>query len=348
MSSAARLGCALAFVVAGCSTPPVAVTPPPQVVAPPPSRDEPTAPRGGQVLARNERLLLYQPVAGETLASIAERWLGRADRDWEIAELNRVAAARAGEPLVLPLQPLNPGGVHGATLQTVTILCYHRLGPRARRMTVTPAAFAQQMDWLARNGYRVVRLSQLEAFLDGRLRLPPRSVVLTFDDGYESFYQHALPVLQRHGFPATLFIVSDFVGAGDALSWAQLRELVDTGLIEIGAHSKTHRNLALRRAGDSESAHLQTLDAELRLPREQIERQLGVPVRHFAYPYGDANTPVLDALAGQSYRLATTVSAGGNTFYAQPLLLRRTMIYGDQDLAAFQSRLQVSRALPGP
>jgi hypothetical protein len=73
-----------------------------------------------------------------------------------------------------------------------------------------------------------------------------------------------------------------------------------------------------------------------------------VPVRHFAFPYGDANAQVLEALAQQPYSLAVTVSAGGNAFYAQPLLLRRTMVFGDQDLAAFQSKLQISRPVGLP
>jgi len=233
-------------------------------------------------------------------------------------------------------------------VQTVPILSYHRLGWGGGRLTVSPAQFAKQLDWLARNGYRVVRLSQLQAFLDGRARMPPRSVVITIDDGYESAHRLALPLLRQHGFPATVFIVSDSIGVGDGLSWTQLRELVASGLIEIGAHSKTHRNLTLLAAGDSAAQYRRDIELELRAPRDLLERQLGVPVRHFAFPYGDANAQVLEVLAQQPYSLAVTVRAGGNPFYAQPLLLRRTMIFGDHDLATFQSKLEVSRPIGLP
>jgi peptidoglycan/xylan/chitin deacetylase (PgdA/CDA1 family) len=302
----------------------------------------------GEVLTRNERLLIYRPAADETLRSIAARWLGREDRDWEIAELNGLSAPEPGQPLVVPLQPVNLPGVSQGALQTVPILSYHRIDFGGGRLTVTPTNFAQQMDWLARNAYRVVPLSRLQAFLTGRERLPPRSVVITIDDGHESAHRLALPLLRQHGFPATVFVVGDFVGVGDALNWKQLRELVASGLIEIGAHSKTHRNLARRTVDESDALYRRELELELRAPRELLERQLGQPVRHFAFPYGDANAEVLQVLAQQAYSLAVTVSAGGNPVYAQPLLLRRTMIFGDHDLATFGSKLQISRPIGTP
>lgn len=348
MRHARWLGCAAALALTGCASPPTAppAEPPPRAPAVHATAAAPAVAPRSRALARSERLLLVQPAADDTAASLAASWLGDETRAWEISELNRGAAP--GEPLALPLEPLNPGGVTAGSVQTVPVLCYHRFGPRAGRMTVTPAAFAQQMAWLADNGYRVVRLSDLEGFLQGRRSLPPRSVVLTIDDGYESVFRHAWPVLQRHGFPVTLFLVTDFIGSADALGWPQLREMVDSGLVEIGAHTRTHRNLALRPAGESDSAYRRTLDAELRQPREQLGRSLGVQVRHLAYPYGDANAMVLEAVAQHAYELGATVSAGGNAFYAQPLLLRRSMVYGDQDLAAFQSRLQTQRVLSIP
>jgi hypothetical protein len=73
-----------------------------------------------------------------------------------------------------------------------------------------------------------------------------------------------------------------------------------------------------------------------------------VRVRHFAYPYGDANQAVLDVLGSQRYQMGLTVNPGGNAFYAQPLMLRRTMIYGDLDLAGFKAKLQTARAYVAP
>jgi hypothetical protein len=90
------------------------------------------------------------------------------------------------------------------------------------------------------------------------------------------------------------------------------------------------------------------LEQEARAPRDILEKRLPVQVRHYAYPYGDANDAVLDVLGRQQYQLAVTVNPGGNAFFAQPLMLRRTMIFGDHDLEAFKSRLQISRGIAAP
>ena len=86
----------------------------------------------------------------------------------------------------------------------------------------------------------------------------------------------------------------------------------------------------------------------MRVPHDVIEKRLQVPQRIYAYPYGDANELVLAALARQHYALGVTVNPGGNPFWAHPLLLRRTMIFGDFDLAAFKARLVTSRPLVAP
>ncbi len=311
-------------------------------------------PASGVVLGRSDRLLIYNPKAEDTLASIAARFLGGAENAWVIGDYNAIGKPEAGQPLVVPLKALNPSGVSADSVQTVPILCYHRFGTSAAtagwggKMTVSPANFAAQLEWLARNDYHVIRLAQLQAFLEGKQALPKHSVVITFDDGYESVYRYALPLLRKYNFPATLFVYTDFIGAGDALSWGQLQELSASGLVSVQAHSKTHRNLIERATGENDERYRQMLELEARAPREALERKLPGPVRQYAYPYGDANEAVLDVLARQQYQLGVTVNPGGNAFFAQPLMLRRTMIYGDHDLEAFKARLQTSRASVAP
>ncbi len=305
-------------------------------------------PASGEVLARNERFVIYQPQGDDTLRSIAARFLGSEERDWVIADFNGISRAEAGQPLVVPLKSSNNLGVRGDRYQTVPILCYHRFGNSGGKMVVSPANFAAQLDWLARNDYHVIRLSQLAGYLEGRQALPRRSVVITIDDGYESVHRIALPLLRKHGFPATLFVYTDFIGAGDALSWAQLQDLAASDLVDIQAHSKSHRNLIERAAGETDAQYVQGLEAEARVPRDVLERRLPVHVHHYAFPFGDANDLVLDALHRQQYQLAVTVNPGGNAFFAQPFMLRRTMIFGDHDLEAFKARLQTSRAIGAP
>ena len=341
------VACAAAVLVAACATRAPEPATEPRVEAPPPA-----PPAGGKVLGRSERFIVYQPAAGDTLRSIAARFLGSESRDWVVADFNGIAQAEADRPLTIPLKPINPMGVYADQYQTVPILCYHRFasgnGNGGGKMVMSGANFAAQLEWLARNDYHVIPLAQLAGFMQGRQALPKRSVVITIDDGYESVHRVALPLLRKYGFPATLFVYTDFIGAADALSWAQLQDLVASGLVDVQAHSKTHRNLIERDTLDSDERYRQTLETETRAPREALERKLAVQVRHYAYPYGDANQSVLDVLARQRYQLAVTVNPGGNGFFAQPLMLRRTMVYGDLDLAAFKLKLQTVRGIGAP
>jgi peptidoglycan/xylan/chitin deacetylase (PgdA/CDA1 family) len=327
-------------LLAGCAAPP----PVARVAAPPAAAPA----QAGLVLGRNERFVVYQAGTGDTLRSIAARFLGDESREWALRAANDGAEAEPGRPLVVPLRPPNPGGVEPDRYQTVPILCYHRFGTTPAKMVVTPANFALQLAWLADNGYHVVPLAQLAGWLAGRDALPPKAVVITIDDGYESVWKYAVPLLREHGFPATLFVYPDFVGAGGALSWPQLQELAASGLVDVQSHSKSHRDLIERAADETDARYRLAIEAEVRVPHDVIEKRLQVPQRIYAYPYGDANDVVLAALARQHYELGVTVNPGGNPFWAQPLLLRRTMIFGDFDLAAFKARLTTSRPLVAP
>jgi peptidoglycan/xylan/chitin deacetylase (PgdA/CDA1 family) len=297
--------------------------------------------RPKQVVAQSERYVIYVPGADDTLQSIARRFLGSETLDWLVADFNDTARAHAGQPLVVPLQHANLTGVFTDGYQTVPVLCYHRFGSAADKMTMTPANFAAQLEYLARNDYRVIRLVDLVEFMEGKRPLPKRAVVITIDDGYASAYHTAFPLLKRYGFPATLFIYTDFIGAKDALTWAQMEELVASGLIDVQPHSKTHTNLAFRRPSESEERYRERLDAEVRIPRQIVQQRLPVRVTQFAYPYGQTNDIVVQRLSKAEYKAAVTVNAGPNAFFASPFALRRTMIFGDYDLETFKAKLQV-------
>ena len=172
------------------------------------------------------------------------------------------------------------------------ILMYHAFGAQGEkpsRYVVSAQRFAQQMAWLKRNGYHVLSLAEFAAFQRER-RLPPvRSVVITIDDAYTDV-QIAHSILQRYHFPATLFVVSGCVGDANRwdqadelsgrplLDWPELKTLARDG-IEIGAHTRTHPHL---RALTAEQAQ-----AEIGGARADLERELGTPIRTFAYPYGE-------------------------------------------------------------
>jgi len=322
----------LTAFLAACATP-----------RPPEAPPAPVVRASGGVLAANDRFVIYVPESGDTLGAIARRFLGAEERQWEIADFNGAAQVVPGRALVVPLQPVNPRGVYADGYQTVPILTYHRVGTGVSRMSVSPSEFEQQLEYLRRNDYRVVRLADLPDFLEGRRPLPRRAVIITFDDGHISSYQHAYPLLVKYGFPATFFLYTDFLGARDALSWPQVREMQKSGLADFQLHSRTHANLTLRLPGESEQRYRERLDGEIRTPRDLIQRNIPGKVVHYAYPFGDANEVVLERLGRADFVLGLTVNPGGNAFFANPLMLRRSMIFGGSDLATFKAALQVFR-----
>lgn len=196
---------------------------------------------------------------------------------------NRLIAA-AGYALGLPLLARRRGGL--------VVLTYHSVSPgRAHEMNVKPEAFAGQMEYLARR-YTVLRPAEAAARL-ARGDDCRGCACVTFDDGYESVLEHALPVLARLGLPACMYVATGWIGqgriyphdAGDAveynrlLDWQGLRAWLDAGM-EVGSHTVDH--VRLSGVGRDEASR------QVRESRRELEDRLGVEVHGFAYPYGSA------------------------------------------------------------
>lgn len=330
----ALLSAVLALCLSGCAIPP------PRSPAAIPVPTVTSAPQGS-VLGRDQDYVVVLAAAGDTLESLAAAYLGDARSAWMIAEFNRVTRVVPGQDLVIPLRPANPRGISPHGYQTVPILSYHRFGSGQGRLAVSQSAFAAQMSYLAREGYHIIPLRALHGFLTGAQALPAKSVVITIDDGYRSTYDIAYPILKQYGFPATLFLYTDFVGARDALSWQQMREMVKSGVIEVQPHSKTHSNLALRLPKESNAQYLARLRSEVTTSAAVIRRHLNADIHSFAYPYGDANSALATLLQQAKVQFGLTVTPGGNGFFASPYLLRRTMVFGDDSLETFKAKLAV-------
>ena len=327
---------ALAFLAAGCTS--IQVLPP---AAPAPAAEAPPLPA---TLARDEDFIIVRAGAGDTYGSVARSYLGDASLADLLASANGLPAPEAGRPVIVPLRAGNASGVFDDGYQTVPILCYHQFtAGRSTDLMVTPReSFAQQMDYLKNNNYRVISLADLQGFLAASKPIPSRSVVITVDDGFRSAYDIAYPILKSYGFPATFFVYSDFVGGGRALSWAQINELRASGLIDIQSHSKTHTSLSLRRGEtDKSPAYAARLTAEIDQPQALFQRQLNERVRVFAYPYGDTSRQAVQMLRERGYGLAVTVTRGANASFSDPLMLKREMVYGNATLADFQKYLRV-------
>jgi peptidoglycan/xylan/chitin deacetylase (PgdA/CDA1 family) len=190
------------------------------------------------------------------------------------------------------------------------ILMYHGVADvpeDPNQLCVTPSRFAEQMTWLKRRGLRGVGISTLiEAVRAGRQR---GLVGITFDDGYVNVLEAALPELRRHGFTASMFIISDRLGESnewdEGPSWPlmsadQVAELAAAGM-EIGSHSATHRRLA--------GIGADRLEAEVASSRARLGDLLGTPIRGFAYPYGSMDAAARQAVRDAGYDWACAVQA---------------------------------------
>jgi len=190
------------------------------------------------------------------------------------------------------------------------ILMYHGVAgvtEDPNQLCVTPSRFAEQMTWLKRRGLRGVGISALvDAVRAGRQR---GLVGITFDDGYVSVLEAALPELLRHGFTASMFIISDRLGGSnewdEGPSWPlmsadQVGELAAAGM-EVGSHGATHRRLA--------GIGADQLEAEVTGSRARLGELLGTPVRGFAYPYGSMDAAARQAVRDAGYDWACAVQA---------------------------------------
>ena len=333
---AGRLAPLAALLITACETTP----PPPTAPRPPPSVPQPPS----AVLGRNDDAVVVIVQPGETTAILAKRYLGDERKAWRVASLEPDHAWRPGAAAVVALRPVDPGGTLGQQAQRAPILCYHRFtNGRPTRMDVSAAQFEQQLQFLHDNGFTVVPLHDLTAFLAGQGELPPKAVVITIDDGYRSAYEIAYPLLKRFNVPATVFVYSDFLGARDGLAPAQLKEMAQSGLVDIESHTKTHADLRWRTAGRPSADYLKRTQQELAVPREKLAPLTGSGPDALAYPYGAADTRVLELTAKGGYALGLTVLRGGNAGWTEPLLLRRDMVFGSDSLEQFAKRLAPAR-----
>jgi peptidoglycan/xylan/chitin deacetylase (PgdA/CDA1 family) len=184
------------------------------------------------------------------------------------------------------------------------ILAYHHVREGALpsdRETVSPQDFEKQMAYIHQHGYRVLRLEELAAMIEQNKPFPRHSVVLTFDDGYEDNYHFAYPILQKYGFPATIFMISDVVGTSGFLTWDQTKEMLSRG-ITVGAHTRRHRYLPDLTPEEQSD--------EIEGSKRILGKALGQPIEFFAYPVGGFNETIQALVKRAGYRAACTTNRG--------------------------------------
>ncbi len=237
----------------------------------------------------------------------------------------------------------------------IRILLYHRVCdvPESfvvpEHFNVPPVEFARQMAFLSQNGYNIITLEQFVQYRDNNRKPPPKSVVISFDDGYQDNYRNAFPVLEDYGFKGTFFVITDNIDSNKTfqslthgekslassqnnkqywlpLSKREIHEMDARGAC-FGSHTKSHCDL--------NKVDQDTATDELVGSREHLEDMLGKPVTSFSYPYGSVSKLTRGQVQTAGYKVAATSKGGSNTLRDNPFQLRRLVIEKSDSLGRF-------------
>jgi peptidoglycan/xylan/chitin deacetylase (PgdA/CDA1 family) len=206
---------------------------------------------------------------------------------------------------------------------TLPILMYHSVVPKVSQnslLEVSVDTFESQMAFFKKHGYNIMALTEVKDYLHPKKKLPPRSVVLTFDDGYKDNYTYAFAILKKYKFPATVFLILTKVGTPGYLGWEEIREMQDSGLVTFGSHTFTHPFLDTLKSP-------QDLKYEVSGSRAALENKLGRPVKLFSYPLGRFDPVVVQAVKDAGYEEAVGASKTGRKYSSKdPFILKRLRI----------------------
>lgn len=202
-----------------------------------------------------------------------------------------------------------PSGSYSLTVR-VPILMYHYISEPPEDadkyrvdLSVTPANFRAQLQYLADNGFTTIDLYDLSLAITGKQPLPPKPVILTFDDGYLDNYTNAFPILQEFGFTGTFFIVTEFVDAGNPayMNWQMIEQMAAAGM-RMESHSKTHVDLS--------DQPRDVLLWQILGSQETLAAHIGYTPRFFCYPGGRYDEDTIAILEELDF-WGAVITAGG-------------------------------------
>jgi len=213
----------------------------------------------------------------------------------------------------------------------VAILGYHDFRERGGSpMIIAAPKFREQMQAIKDSGIPVIPLSDLLAWKKGQKNIPEEAIVITMDDGWEGVHTYAFPVLKEFGFPFTAYIYKKYVNIGGrSMSWDQIREMMKSGC-EIGSHSVSHESLRMKK-GRNEADHQRWLLGELKDSKEFLEKNLGVPITSFAYPFGIFDDSTMETALQMGYETLVTVNNQKVTWDSPMGKLGRYIVHGESD-----------------
>lgn len=169
-------------------------------------------------------------------------------------------------------------------------------------LDTTPAVLDAQLSGLAKANYNTIFVRDVPGIIAHPETLAPKTIVLTFDDGYADFYTGAFPVLKKHKMKATIYVMANFINRAGYLTDKEIKDLIASGLVEIGSHTLDHPDL---RAMKKDIAKKEIFDNKTRL-----EKEFGIPVPSFAYPYGGFSKETIQLVKEAGYTSAVSVIPG--------------------------------------
>ncbi len=191
----------------------------------------------------------------------------------------------------------------------VPVLLYHyveyvqdKKDTTRQSLNINPYIFETQVKTLKDAGFTFMTASDIADVLDGKKALPQKPVALTFDDGYRDLYTDVLPILKKYGAHATAFIVPGFIDGPNSMYAWQLKDVAGSGLVEIGAHTMHHSYL--------KGMALSRVQFEVDQSKEALQKELGIPVSSFAYPYGAFDKQTEDVVKNAGFRIAISTVPG--------------------------------------
>ena len=211
-----------------------------------------------------------------------------------------------------------------ASRYTVPILVYHNIGNGNGSFYVSPENFARQMEYIKKHGYEVIALGELIRQINSKNSIKKNKVVITFDDGYRDNFKYAYPVLERYGFPATIFLITDFMekyfpdSGKEFLNWDEV-VIMSRNRISFGAHTKTHLNLG--EPLDEKAALEEIMDS-----KKIIQQKTGISVDYFCYPSGAFCERAKKMIIDAGYKGALTTNRGGVPFNRDIYELKRIKV----------------------
>ena len=221
---------------------------------------------------------------------------------------------------------------------------YHSIDDNKEFFTVKRADFERQMAYLAKEKYKVISILELISKLKAQQKIEPKTVVLTFDDGYRDNYMQAFPVLKKYNFPAAIFVVTGLIGGVSVnrndtrfqmLNWQEIREMAESGLITFWPHTENHKKMTFLAEGGAE--------LEISKSKASLDSFFNKNLNILAYPFGRYNQSVIDACKKSGIEAAFTVETGRVNLGDNMLELKRNSIDSQVSFAMFKGIVKRGR-----